>query len=555
VRLIALFVEMTGSSERFTNERPARSSANGFTRSVDEEQTQNRSDVHVLVLILAFGFQSAFGAPGQSLVEAQEHADRGMSLAARNDLKAAEAEFRQAVELSPNYLPFLANLGSILGAEHKLEESTLYLQRALKLDPDNIAVRRDLASNQWQTGHLPEAQQNLERILKEKPGEPRTILLLGMVLEAREDYADAARSFESVRGLVKEQPESIAALARAYYHIGEKERALRTLNDLLDHPSGDRGLFLGAKAAADSADYDTAERLLRSLRSAYPDPSTLGYQVALVQYRAGRFEQCQNTLANVVAGGHERIDIYNLLALCYHRQGKEDEAIRTLNESLVRIPHTEADYLTLGNMLLRHKLFTAALATAKKALEAGPESEKAYELKGTAELELYFYKDATQSFSRALQLDTSSAEADLGLALAQWGAGEVSHATTTFEDGLKRFPRDTQHYTRYARLLLEVGEQKADSGMESHAVSLLKAAINLDPSQADPHYQLGNFLLKKEKTPEALRELETAARLDADTSSIHFALARAYRRMGRGQEASKEMQLFDKLKAQEDSQL
>jgi len=508
-----------------------------------------------MLLILALRVQIALGSPGQSLVEAQEHADRGMSFAARNDLKAAEAEFRQAVALSPNHLPYLANLGSILGKEHKLEESTLYLERALKLDPDNIAIRRDLASNQWQTGHLTEARQNLARILKAKPGEPRTILLLGMVLEARGDYTDAARLFESVPALVKEQPESIAALAHVYYHMGEKERAVRTLNDLLDHPSGDRGVFLGAKAAADSEDYDTAERLFHSIRSAYPDPSTLGYQLALVQYRAGRFEQCQNTLANLVAGGHQRIDIYNLLALCYHRQGKEDEAIRTLNESLVRIPHAEADYLNLGNMLLRHKLFTAALATAKKAVEAGPDSEKAYKLKGTAELELYFYKDAIQSFSRALQIDPLSAEADLGLALAQWGAGEVAAATATFEDGLKRFPRDTQHYTRYARLLLEVGEQKADSGMESHAVSLLKTAIGLDPSQADPHYQLGSFLLKKGKTPEALTELQTAARLDADTSSIHYALARAYRRLGRGQEASKEMQVFDKLKAQEDRQL
>ena len=547
---------MTGSSERLANGRERgllRIDVNGPWAKT---RPDNPSGVHtMLLLILAFGVQIALGAPGQSLVEAQEHAARGISFAARNDLKAAEAEFRQAVELSPNHLPYLANLGSILGTEHKLEESTLYLERALKLDPDNIAIRRDLASNQWQTGHLTEARQNLERILKAKPGEPRTILLLGMVLEAREDYTDAARLFESVPGLVKQQPESIAALARVYYHMGEKGRAIQTLNDLSDHPSGARGVFLGAKAAADSEDYDTAERMFRSIRSAYPDPSTLGYQVALVQYRAGRFVQCQNTLANLVGGGHQRIDIYNLLALCYHRQGKEDEAIRTLNESLVRIHHTQADYLNLGNMLLRHKLFTAALATAKKAVKTGPDSEKAYTLKGTAELELYFYKDASQSFSRALQLDPSSAEADLGLALAQWGAGEVAEATTTFEDGLKRFPRDTQHYTRYARLLLEVGEQKADSGMESHAVSLLKTAIVLDPSQADPHYQLGSFLLKKGKTPEALTELRTAARLDTDTSSIHYALARAYRRLGRSQEASKEMQVFDKLKAQEDSQL
>jgi tetratricopeptide (TPR) repeat protein len=503
--------------------------------------------------IVAFCSRAAFGAPGQSSAEAREHAQRGLTFARLNDLKGAEAEFRRAVDLSPRNVEYLTELGGILGMQRKLEDSTVYFEKALKLDPTSSALRRNVASNQWQMGRFAEARENLKRVLAAKPGDTRTILMLGMVAESLKDYSEAARLLESVQSLVKEQPESIAALARVYYHAGQKEKARNTLNQLLANSSGDRGLFLGAQAAATAEDYETAETLFRSIRSAYPDPATLGYQTGLVQYRAGHFDRCQNTLAGLLSSSRASIDTYNLLALCYHKQGRSAEAIRILDESIERIPHTEADYLKLGNMLLENRIFAAAHETAKRAVALAPNSERAYQLKGTVELDLNFYKDAIQSFSRALQLDPSSAEAHLGLAMAQWGAGKTSEATASFEEGIRRFPRDSPHYTKYARMLLELGAQIGDSGAESHAVLLLQKAISLNPSQPDAHYELGNLALSKGNTRQAVQELEAAAKLDPGSSSTRYALSRAYRRLGRNEEASKEMQVYNKLKAEEDA--
>ena len=194
---------------------------------------------------------------------------------------------------------------------------------------------------------------------------------------------------------------------------------------------------------------------------------------------------------------------------------------------------------------------TAASLLAENVEQRQPGAEVVAQ--GTAEFDLNFYKDAIQSFSRALQLDPSSAEAHLGLALAQWGAGKTSEATASFEEGIRRFPRDSPHYTKYARMLLELGEQTGDRGAESHAVLLLQKAISLNPSQPDAHYELGNLALSKGNVKQAVRELEAAARLDPGSSSTRYALSRAYRRLGRNEEASKEMQVYNKLKAGEDA--
>ncbi len=98
-------------------------------------------------------------------------------------------------------------------------------------------------------------------------------------------------------------------------------------------------------------------------------------------------------------------------------------------------------------------------------------------------------------------------------------------------------------------MLLEPGTGR-DSAAESRAVSLLEKALALDNSLAEAHYELGKFLLGRDKVNEALPHLEAAAKLDPENSKIHLALATAYRRVGRAEDAAQELQVFKKLQAQ-----
>jgi pentatricopeptide repeat protein len=499
-------------------------------------------------LVLALNIQPVSGVPGQAVREAEGHAQAGLRFAQQNDLKNAEAELRRAVDLSPNNPEYLTGLGGILGMQQKLEESTSYLEKALKLDPDNLVIRRNLASNHWQMGHFEDAKQRLQKILSAKPGEPRTTLLLGMVEESLKNYAKAVELLQTVPALVKQQPESVTALSRAYYRRGEKQKARELLEVLLDHPAGPRGVFLGAQAASDAEDYKTAEKFLALIPSSYPDRAAVGYSLAVVQYEQDRFEESRKTLFELIAGGYETAEIYSALARCYQRQGNSEEAMKIFNQAFERIPQTESEYLKLGNALLKSRFFPAAQELAKKAIQMFPNSGQAYYLKGSAELELRFCNDAVESFTQAVNLRPGSPEANLGVALALWGAGKTVEAAAAFEQVLKRFPRDIPHYTEYARMLLKLAEA-GDEAKEARAISLLQAAMTVDRSQAEPHYMLGNFLLDKGKIVEALKEIERAAQLEPHNSKIHFSLARIYRRLGRGEEASREMQAYQETKS------
>ena len=100
-------------------------------------------------------------------------------------------------------------------------------------------------------------------------------------------------------------------------------------------------------------------------------------------------------------------------------------------------------------------------------------------------------------------------------------------------------------------MLLSNGES-GDSSTESRAILLLKTAIALDGLLADSYYELGNLALNKDNPREALGYIETAAKLEPDSSKVHYALARAYRRLGRNDEYAREIRAFQSLKAHED---
>jgi len=64
---------------------------------------------------------------------------------------------------------------------------------------------------------------------------------------------------------------------------------------------------------------------------------------------------------------------------------------------------------------------------------------------------------------------------------------------------------------------------------------------------------LGDLALKKGNAEEAVQQLEQAVKLDPNGSKIHFALFRAYRRLGRKEDAAREQETFQKLKDKEEA--
>jgi tetratricopeptide (TPR) repeat protein len=503
-------------------------------------------EIVALICIPVSAYATAFVANQSD--EAAAHAERGLEFARAGKLEEAEAELRQAAELEPANAEVLSSLGTILAMQKKLGESTEVFKRALQISPNDLTVRRYLAANLWQLHLYSEAKQNLKIILNRQPEDKGAKLLLGMVSENIGDYATAARMLGSVPDEVRKQPESIAALARSYYHLRQTERARTTLAQLSSHPAGPQAVFLGAQIADEMQDYQTAETMLASIRSNFPDESRLEYSLALVEYHAGRFDQSQRALEKLIDSGNKTAAIFNLLGWCYEKQQQPKEAMQALQESIKLAPEEEANYLDLGKILLAQHSLPSALQTARRGTHTFPRSAATFEFQGLVEMEMGQFMDAVRSYGQAVKLDPSHPGGILGLAQAQFAAGMSKDAATNFETGIRQFPKDARFKAQYGAALLKQSET-GDVLAETRAEQLLRSALEVDQSLAEAHYQLGNLALKKGRLSESQQHLEQAVKLDAHSGPAHFALSRVYRRLGRKEEAAHEMELYQNLKS------
>jgi len=75
---------------------------------------------------------------------ADAHYQKAVLELARNDLEAAEASFRNTLELSPRHLAALNDLAVLLMRTGRQEEARQMLETVLALRPDDEVARRNL---------------------------------------------------------------------------------------------------------------------------------------------------------------------------------------------------------------------------------------------------------------------------------------------------------------------------------------------------------------------------------------------------------------------------
>ena len=198
--------------------------------------------------------------------------------------------------------------------------------------------------------------------------------------------------------------------------------------------------------------------------------------------------------------------------------------------------------LDWGAVLARERRFKAGVLLARDTVQRFPDSAAAHQMLGLFEMRNQQNVAAVAAYKRALELAPESAEASTGLGVAQTMAGLIADAVRTFEAGIANWPSDAMHYQAYGVLLLRMAETGGAS--EPQAASMLRKALELNPSLPEAHYQLGQIAFAHGEIEKSIEHF-LAALQDRETSGkANFALSRAYRRAGNELEAEKHAVLF-----------
>jgi len=124
----------------------------------------------------------------------------------------------------------------------------------------------------------------------------------------------------------------------------------------------------------------------------------------------------------------------------------------------------------------------------------------------------------------------------------------------------ERYPEAAQEYSKELQIspqhvpaMVELALVQLESYKPEEALTVAERAVALEPGNARAHLAYGKALLASDRLSEAAHELELAKELAPESSAVRSALANAYQRLGRMEEAKREAQVFLSLKDKEES--
>jgi tetratricopeptide (TPR) repeat protein len=192
-------------------------------------------------------------------------------------------------------------------------------------------------------------------------------------------------------------------------------------------------------------------------------------------------------------------------------------------------------------------LVLLGLGVAMTLLFAGAGGDAAEALWQHRNLGKAFYENPTtqaqaaEELRQALALAPDSARERLNYGLALLKAGRTAEGVAELERVQRQAPALPHSWFN-----LGIAAKRASD--YDKAVAQFQRMVELVPNEPVSHYNLG-VLYKLIGRPEAsLAQFETAARLAPQLAGPHFQLFNAYKVMGRGQDAARELALFQEIK-------
>jgi len=151
------------------------------------------------------------------------------------DWAGAEKEFQRALELNPGYWVTPYWYAITLTAMGRFDEAEPQIRRSVELEPLSAAVLHEAIWNSLSWRRYDEA---VERSLKALEIDPNYFLVrywLGLTYVAQKKYPEAIRELQTAVDLCRRGVSwVVGALGHAYALAGNREEALRLLEELLE---------------------------------------------------------------------------------------------------------------------------------------------------------------------------------------------------------------------------------------------------------------------------------------------------------------------------------
>ncbi len=149
---------------------------------------------------------------------------------AKNRFVAAEQLYRTLLDIQPNHVPALVNLGTILLRRNKPDDAIQCLHNATKLDSKSAPAWFMLGIAHYRAGYDQSAKLALQETVKLDPANATALLYLGNIDASAEQFSAAIGHYEKALKIQPKSTETLFNLAYTHARMGNKKQAAKCYN-------------------------------------------------------------------------------------------------------------------------------------------------------------------------------------------------------------------------------------------------------------------------------------------------------------------------------------
>ena len=267
---------------------------------------------------------------------------------------------------------------------------------------------------------------------------------------------------------------------------------------------------------------------------------------AMAAFREGLVDEARKQLASALVQSPNRADVHRILAMVELADGETARGISELRTAIRLSPDDERARLALAAELLADEQFSEAEQTLQDAIKAVPGAGHAHYLLG-----LTYQRQGNRAAAlRALQA-ALSLKPLLGantiykmIGTLQKDEQDLDAAARAFAARVDLVPNDPEAHRDLGKVYFLQGE-------DVRARAEFEVALLLDPSDVEAYTALAQVHLREGRHADAADTARRALEIDPGHREARYVHATALIRLGSANEGAAEMQVFQRLQAED----
>jgi len=282
-------------------------------------------------------------------------------------------------------------------------------------------------------------------------------------------------------------------------------------------------------------------------RGKVADAFPLEFNLALCYVGTRQFSEAIRILTNLRGVGPRAADVDNLLAQAYVGDHQQGPALKALERASAMSPSDEKLYLLVSEACQDEGLYDLDERVLAIGLNHLPNAPRLLFQRGLLRSQMEQTDLAGQDFELVSKLAPNSDIAYIADAQQALLSGDIREAIRATR---KAVAAGHSHYlllTMLGEALLRSGVTPATPDDFAEAQTALERAVQQRPSYSSAHISLAKVYLMSGRVDDAIAHLESARQADPRNRAIYPALAAAYQRAGRPEQAKQALAALSEL--------